>query len=180
VVTGVTDEIRAMASPVSGSGMGSGGMISKLQAAEIAELAGIALAIGNGTKDKPIARVIEQGIATLFLPRASRARSAARKAWLGGRLRLKGTLVVDAGAVRALGEGASLLAAGITAVEGQFQRGDAVAIKAGDGMVVAHGLCEYDAGECASLLGRQSAEHAAILGYAPRPAIVHRDQLVMV
>ena len=180
VVTGVTDDIRAMASPVSGSGMGSGGMISKLQAAEIAELAGIALAIGNGTKDKPIARVIEQGIATLFLPRAARARSAARKAWLGGRLRLKGSLVVDAGAVRALGEGASLLAAGITAVEGHFQRGDAVAIKAQDGVVIAHGLCEYDAGECASLLGRQSAEHAAILGYAPRPAIVHRDQLVMV
>lgn len=180
VVTGVTDDIRAMASPVSGSGMGSGGMISKLQAAEIAELAGIALAIGNGTKDKPIARVIEQGIATLFLPRAARARSAARKAWLGGRLRLKGSLVVDAGAVRALGEGASLLAAGITAVEGHFQRGDAVAIKAQDGVVIAHGLCEYDAGECEALLGRQSAEQAAILGYAPRPAIVHRDQLVMV
>lgn len=180
VVTGVTDEVRAMASPVSGSGMGSGGMISKLQAAEIAELAGIALVIANGTKDQPIARVIEQGVGTLFLPRAARARAAARKAWLGGRLRLKGSLVVDAGAVRALGEGASLLAAGITAVEGQFQRGDAVAIRTVDGIVIAHGLCEYDAAECGALMGRQSAQHAAILGYAPRPAIVHRDQMVLV
>lgn len=180
VVTGVTDEVRAMASPVSGSGMGSGGMISKLQAAEIAELAGIALVIANGTRDQPIARVIEQGVGTLFLPRASRARAAARKAWLGGRLRLKGSLVVDAGAVRALGEGASLLAAGITAVEGQFQRGDAVAIRTGEGAVIAHGLCEYDAVECGALMGRQSAQHAAILGYAPRPAIVHRDQMVLV
>lgn len=180
VVTGVTDDVRAMASPVSGSGMGSGGMISKLQAAEIAELAGIALVIANGTKDQPIARVIERGVGTLFLPRAARARAAARKAWLGGRLRLKGSLVVDAGAVRALGEGASLLAAGITAVEGQFQRGDAVAIRAGDGIVIAHGLCEYDAAECSALMGHQSARHAAILGYAPRPAIVHRDQMVLV
>lgn len=180
VVTGVTDEIRAMASPVSGSGMGSGGMISKLQAAEIAELAGIALAIGNGTKDQPIARVVEQGIATLFLPRPSRASAAARKAWLGGRLRLKGTLMIDSGAARALREGASLLAAGVTAVEGHFARGDAVAIKGPEGAVLAHGLCEYDAGECIALKGQKSAQHAAILGYAPRPAIVHRDQMVMV
>ena len=180
VVKGVTPDIRAMASPLSGSGMGSGGMISKLQAAEIAEIAGIALAIGNGTKDQPIDRVIAQGIGTLFLPRTDRARGRARKAWLGGRLRLKGALTVDAGAAKALAQGSSLLARGITGIEGQFARGDAVAIRDAAGAVMAHGLSEYDAGECAALIGRHSSEHAEILGYAPRSAIVHRDQLVMV
>jgi len=177
VVKGVTAEIRAMASPLSGSGMGSGGMVSKLQAAEIAEMAGIALCIANGTRDQPIARVIEQGVGTLFLPRG---RKGARKAWLGGRLRLKGSITVDEGAARALGQGASLLAAGITAVEGQFLRGDAVAIRGADGTVLAHGLSEYDAGECAALIGHHSSLHAEILGHEPRSAIVHRDQLVMV
>ncbi|WJS98421.1 glutamate 5-kinase [Novosphingobium humi] len=177
LVKGITPEIRAMASPVSGSGMGSGGMISKLQAVEIAEMAGIALVIGNGTVESPLRRIMEQGVGTLFLPRS---RKPARKAWLGGRLRLKGSLTVDAGAVKALRGGASLLAAGIVAVEGAFVRGDAVAIRDGDGAVLAHGLAEYDAAECAMLMGRQSGDHAEILGYAPRPAVVHRDQLVMV
>jgi glutamate 5-kinase len=83
------------------------------------------------------------------------------------------------GAAAALGRGSSLLAAGITGVEGDFQRGDAVAIRDGEGRVLAHGLAEYDAAECARLVGRQSGDQAAILGYAPRSAVVHRDQLVL-
>lgn len=177
VIHGITPEIRGMASPLSGSGLGSGGMISKLQAAEIAERAGIALAIGNGTGAAPIARLTEQGVGTLFLPRSQKA--PARKAWLGGRLRLKGGLRVDAGAARALARGSSLLAAGITAIEGGFHRGDAIAIRDAAGHTLAHGLCEYDAAECSLLMGRQSAEHADLLGYAPRRAVVHRDQLVL-
>jgi glutamate 5-kinase len=181
VIHGITDDIRAMASPLSGSGMGSGGMISKLQAAEIAERAGIALAIGNGTCEQPVARVITAGVGTLFLPRSQRAggKARARKAWLGGRLRLKGGLLVDAGAARALANGSSLLAAGITAIEGEFQRGDAIAIRDPAGQTLAHGLSEYDAAECTVLIGRQSADHAELLGYAPRSAVVHRDQLVL-
>lgn len=175
-VRGVTAEIHAMATGGSSSGMGSGGMTSKLQAAEIAELAGIALAIASGLHDAPVARATQQGIGTLFLPRR---KAGARKAWLGGRLRLKGALLVDAGAARALERGSSLLAAGITAVEGEFLRGDAVAIRDAAGKVLAHGLSEYDAGECARLMGRQSADHGDLLGYAPRSAVVHRDQLVL-
>jgi len=175
-VRGVTAEIHAMATGGSSSGMGSGGMTSKLQAAEIAERAGIALAIASGLHDAPIARATAQGIGTLFLPKR---KDAGRKAWLGGRLRLKGALVIDAGAARALATGSSLLAAGITGVEGEFQRGDAVAVRSEDGSVLAHGLAEYDALECARLMGRQSADHAAILGYAPRSAVVHRDQMVV-
>lgn len=175
-VHGVTAEIHAMASSDSASGMGSGGMTSKLQAAEIAELAGIALVIASGLHDAPIARVVQQGIGTLFIPRR---KAGARKAWLGGRLRLKGTLVVDAGAARALGKGGSLLAAGITEVEGQFVRGDAVVIRGPDGRTLAHGLAEYDAAECARICGVQSADQAALLGYAPRSAVVHRDQMIV-
>ena len=175
-VRGVTSEIHAMATGGSSSGMGSGGMTSKLQAAEIADLAGIALVIGSGLHPAPIARVTGQGIGTLFRPRR---KAGARKAWLGGRLRLKGALLVDMGVAAALGRGSSLLAAGITGVEGDFQRGDAVAIRDGEGRVLAHGLAEYDAAECARLVGRQSSDQAAILGYAPRSAVVHRDQLVL-
>lgn len=176
-VRGVTPQIHAMATGGSSSGMGSGGMTSKLQAAEIAERAGIALAIASGLHDAPLARasVAEEG--TLFLPRR---RDVGRKAWLGGRLRLKGALVVDAGAVRALSQGGSLLAAGVTEVEGQFQRGDAVAVRDGTGQVIAHGLAEYDAAECTKVLGRKNADQAALLGYAPRSAVVHRDQMVLI
>jgi len=179
-VHGITPEIRAMADGGSNSGLGSGGMTSKLQAAEIAERAGIALVIGNGTKDSPIARVTQQGIGTLFLPReGGRRKARARQAWLGGRLRLKGALVVDAGAAQALRSGASLLAKGITALEGEFVRGDAVMIRDAAGTALANGLSEYDAAECARLIGHHTSEHAALLGYAPRSAIVHRDQLVL-
>jgi glutamate 5-kinase len=176
VVEGVTPEVHAMASAESNSGMGSGGMVSKLQAAEIAELAGICLVIGNGQHDRPVARIIEEGVGTLFLPRR---RAGARKAWLGGRLRLKGSLIVDAGAAAALLRGSSLLAKGIAEVEGQFLRGDPVVIQGMDGKVIAHGLSEYDAAECAAIRGLHSSEQAGVLGYAPRSSVVHRDQLVL-
>lgn len=180
VVNGVTAEIHAMADGGSGSGMGSGGMTSKLQAAEIADLAGITLAILNGTHDAPLERALGQGIGTLFLPRKGRRRrSGARKAWLGGRLRLKGALVIDQGAAKALLGGSSLLAKGVTMVEGDFCRGDALAIRDAAGRVLAHGLSEYDAVECATILGLHSSEQAELLGYAPRSAMVHRDQLVL-
>ena len=173
-VRGVTGEVHAMASGGSSSGLGSGGMTSKLQAAEIAERAGIALAIGSGLVEAPLARICGAGIGTLFLPLR---KAAARKAWLGGRLRLKGALTVDAGALAALAKGSSLLAAGITGVAGEFKRGDAVTVCGPDGAGIAHGLAEYDAGDCLKLLGRKSSEHAALLGYAPRSAVVHRDQM---
>ena len=176
VVEGVTPEVHAMASAESNSGMGSGGMVSKLQAAEIAELAGISLVIGNGQHDRPLARIMEQGVGTLFLPRR---KAGARKAWLGGRLRLKGSLTVDAGAAAALSRGSSLLAKGITGAEGLFVRGDPVAIRDADGRVLAHGLSEYDAAECAAICGLHSREQAEVLGYAPRSSVVHRDQLVL-
>ena len=176
VVRGVTPEIHAMATGGSSSGLGSGGMTSKLQAAEIAGLAGIALAIIDGRPDSPIAAALAEERGTLFCPPG---KARARKAWLAGKLRMKGAVTVDAGAAAALARGSSLLAAGVTQVEGTFLRGDAIAVHGQDGAVLARGLSEYDAAECTALMGRPSAEHEALLGYAPRSALIHRDQLVM-
>ncbi len=173
---GVSEEVYAMADDRSGSGMGSGGMTSKLQAAEIAERAGIALAILNGTHDAPIARALDSAIGTLFLPLR---KDGARKAWLGGRMRLMGVLAVDAGCAKALAKGGSLLATGITGVEGQFERGDPIAVQDIAGKLIAQGLAEYSSAECTTLKGRRSDEHQALLGYAPRSAVIHRDQLVL-
>ena len=175
-VRGVTVEIYAMADDRSASGMGSGGMTSKLQAAEIAERAGIALAIVNGTHDAPIARALGTGTGTLFLPLR---KDGARKAWLGGRMRMMGTLSVDVGCAKALAKGGSLLATGVTGVEGKFERGDPVAVQDAEGRLIAQGLAEYSSAECERLKGTRSDEHAAILGYAPRSAVIHRDQLVL-
>ena len=112
----------------------------------------------------------------MFLPRR---KDGARKAWLGGRMRMMGVLTVDPGCADALLKGGSLLATGITDVEGAFERGDPVAVQSSDGKLVAQGLVEYSAGECGKLKGCRSDEHAAILGYAPRSAVIHRDQLVL-
>jgi glutamate 5-kinase len=175
-IEGVTDEVHAMASGTSGSGMGSGGMTSKLQAAAIAERAGITLAIINGKHARPLARAVESGTGTLFVPTR---RDGARKAWLGGRLKMKGALTVDAGCARALATGGSLLASGITGVEGDFARGDPVFVRDQQGRPLAQGLAEYGAAEVASIQGRRSEEQEALLGYAPRSAVIHRDQLVL-
>jgi glutamate 5-kinase len=166
--------IEAMAGG-SQSGMGSGGMISKIQAAKIATRAGIALAIASGRIDHPFARYVESGHGTLF---PAQRLAPARKAWLGGRLTVRGTVHVDAGAVTALNEGKSLLPAGATRIEGTFSRGDLIAI-AGPGGVVASGLAEYDAADAARIAGKRSGEAAAILGYAPRAALVHRNHMVL-
>ncbi len=156
--------------------MGSGGMTSKLQAAEIAERAGIALAILNGTYERPIARALGEGRGTLFLPRRN---DTARKAWLGGRQRMKGAVVVDAGCAKALAKGGSLLATGITAIEGEFRRGDPVGVRDMQGRPLAQGLVEYNSAEIERIKGYRSEELEGWLGYAPRSAVIHRDHLVL-
>lgn len=174
-VEGVTPEIIAMATGNSASGLGSGGMLAKLQAARIAERAGIALAIINGTHDAPLARALDAGHGTLFLPQGD---ESARKAWLSGRLAPSGILTVDAGCTEALAKGASLLAAGLTNIEGDFRRGDLVAIHGANGERLGQGLVEYTSEECRAILGLREEQQAEKLGYAPRAAVVHRDHMV--
>ncbi|MGX7894369.1 glutamate 5-kinase [Tsuneonella sp. HG222] len=175
-VEGVTEAIMAMASGNSSSGLGSGGMTSKLQAAQIAERAGITLAIINGTRSSPVARALETGLGTVFRPQRS---ASSRKAWLGGRLSPSGVLTVDGGCAAALAGGASLLAAGVTEVSGTFARGDLVTIHGPKGERLAQGLVEYSSAECGAIMGCKQDAQGERLGYAPRAAVIHRDQLVL-
>jgi glutamate 5-kinase len=167
--------IEVMATRASASGMGSGGMASKIAAAKIATASGVDLIIISGHEAHPLARV-NNGAGTIFLA-DKRARS--RKAWLAGRLTVKGTIIVDDGAAKALAKGASLLPAGARAITGSFIRGDVVDIVGPDGRAIARGLCEYPSDEAARIAGLKSNAIARALGHAPRSALVHRDHLVM-
>jgi glutamate 5-kinase len=172
----LTDAHRAMASSGSASGMGSGGMASKLAAAQIAMAAGTDLIIVSGQHDHPLARLAGGDCGTRFI--ASDGTSGA-KAWLAGRLTVRGSVQLDAGAVAALHKGASLLPAGVTHVTGDFGRGDVIDVAGPDGAIIARGLAEYEATETAQILGKKRDDVAAILGYAPRSALIHRDHMVL-
>ncbi|TKD51357.1 glutamate 5-kinase [Sphingomonas baiyangensis] len=173
------DDIAAvahMADRGSASGMGSGGMVAKVEAARIAVAAGATLAIVSGRPPHPLVTYAESGHGTVF-PAGDAA--PARKAWLRGGLTARGAIHLDAGAVAALREGRSLLAAGATRVEGRFARGDLVVLVAPDGSQVARGLAEYGHMDAALVVGRRSDEQAALLGYAPRSALVHRNHMAL-
>jgi glutamate 5-kinase len=156
--------------------MGSGGMGAKVAAARIACKSGIPLGIAQGTGLNPLVRLEETGRCTLF---AAVSASRARKAWLAGRLTSSGRLTIDAGAVKALQRGGSLLAAGVRQVDGKFARGDAIEIADENGHVLARGLAGYDIADARAIAGKRTEAQADILGYAPRSAMVHRDHLVL-
>ncbi len=168
--------IVAMADGGSGSGMGSGGMASKIEAARIATGAGAHLAILSGKPMRPLSAWEQGANGTIFLARTGQR---ARKTWLAGRLVVKGRIVVDAGAEAALLKGNSLLPAGVTEVSGQFARGDVVDIIGPEGRAIARGLVEYDGADALLVAGKRKEEIAALLGTPVRPALVHRDHLVM-
>ena len=172
----IDDELIGMADGKSASGMGTGGMASKLEAAGIANLAGIPLAIISGLKDNPLQQFIDTETGTIF--KADRQANA-RLSWLGGRLTASGTITIDEGAARAIAAGKSLLAAGALSCTNGFERGDVINILDIKGEVIARGLSEYDANECNLIMGKQSHELAALLGHEPRSALVHANQLIM-
>jgi len=175
-VPAITQEIEAMAGGAV-SGVGRGGMASKLIAAKIATGAGCDVVIAKGKTDNPIAAVRSGARATRF--HASTTPAAARKRWIAGVLKPQGTLIIDAGAVRALADGKSLLPAGIRQVDGRFERGDAVVVRDSDGHEVARGLAAYGAGDAERIAGKRSLEIEAILGYRGRDEMIHRDDLAL-
>lgn len=168
--------IEHMADRHSASGMGSGGMVAKVEAARIAVAAGAHLAIASGHPLNPLAAFDAGGRGTLF---TAPTNAPARKAWLRGGLTARGTIHIDDGAVEALRDGRSLLAAGAVRVEGRFARGDLVVLMAPDGRAVARGLAEYGDADVSIVVGRRSEEQAALLGYAPRSALVHRNHMAL-
>ncbi|WP_247894978.1 glutamate 5-kinase [Azospirillum brasilense] len=181
VVQELTSDIENMAGEPP-PGYSSGGMVTKIVAARVALAAGCRMVIAKGKRMNPLAALEqrpEQGgaLCTWFLPAASP--SSARKAWIGGNLNAHGALTVDAGALSALARGASLLPAGVRAVEGDFERGDVVVVKAPDGREVARGLTAYAAEDARRIAGRKSHEIEEILGYRGRDEMIHRDDLVV-
>jgi glutamate 5-kinase len=183
MVREVGPEIEAMASKAP-PGYSSGGMVTKIAAARIAMSAGCSMLIARGIVGKsdgpapgPLAALEAGGRATLFLPRGE-PRSA-RKAWIAGAVDPSGVVIVDDGAARALQRGTSLLPAGVVAVEGVFERGDAVIIRTRSGAEAGRGLSAYSSADIRRIAGHKSGEIAEILGYRGRDEIIHRDDLVV-
>ncbi|MFT3988409.1 glutamate 5-kinase [Aestuariivirga sp.] len=175
-VKDITPEIEAMAGkPV--SGVGSGGMITKIEAGKIALGAGCNMVIASGHEMHPLKRVLDGGRCTWFLANASALQS--RKRWIAGTLQPIGHLVVDEGAVEALSRGKSLLPAGVRRIEGAFARGDTVSIMTAKGREIARGLVTYDAGDALKIAGLKTAEIEKVLGFRGRDELVHRDDMVL-
>ncbi|HHH47925.1 MAG TPA: glutamate 5-kinase [Gammaproteobacteria bacterium] len=159
--------------------LGRGGMLTKLRAARLAARSGAGTVIAHGREAQVLERIADGGrLGTLLLP--EQETQAARKQWLAGHLQLRGSLRLDAGAVKVLREsGRSLLPVGVVAVEGEFDRGEAVACVDESGREIARGLVNYDAAEARRIMGRPSRELESILGYVGEPELIHRDNLVL-
>ena len=172
----VTPEIEAMAGR-SSSEVGSGGMVTKIAAARIAVNAGCHMCIASGHQRHPLRRLESGARCTWFMPASTPL--AARKQWIAGTLRPAGAIHIDAGALRALQAGKSLLAAGVTGTLGRFESGETVSVLAPDGVEVARGIAAYSDSDASRIMGRRSSEIEAILGFRGREELIHRDDLVI-
>lgn len=175
VIEAITHEIEAMGGdPV--SGLSKGGMKTKLMAARTAVAGGCAMAIAEGSVLRPLSAVVQGARTSWFLPETDP--QAARKRWIAA-MKPRGTIVIDAGAADALGRGKSLLPAGVTFVQGDFGRGEPVAITGPAGETLGCGLTRYTAAEARQIAGHRSAEIGEILGYPGRAALIHRDDMAI-
>lgn len=161
------------------SARGTGGMSSKLRAAWMITKTGVPVVIAGGRRRNILSQIVAgESVGTLFLPAPQRM--ASRKRWIGFTARPRGRLVVDEGARRALAEGGkSLLASGLRAVHGTFQKGDVVALAVGETAPFAHGLTNYSSAELVLIQGYHTRDIKARLGYMGHDEVVHRDNLVM-
>ena len=171
--------LRTVAGGANSSGVGSGGMYTKILAAELAAQSGADTVIVWGLEDQVLVRLAQnQALGTRLVP--GNKSLSARKQWLFGQLRTKGQLQLDAGAVRILRDtGSSLLAVGVVAVQGTFQRGDAVMCIDSTGQRIAIGLINYSSADMRRICGQASQRIEAILGFISEPEIIHRDNLVI-
>ena len=173
----LTPEIEAMAGGANAAaGVGTGGMATKIMAARIAQSAGCATIITLGRRPAPLAAIETGEAATVIEPALSAA--AAYKAWIAGSLATAGALVIDDGAARALAGGKSLLAAGVKAVSGRFDKGDAVRIIDEAGREIGRGLARYDSADAEKICGLKSGAIEAALGFTYGP-MVHADDLAL-
>ena len=179
VVEALTPEIEAMATgPNRVAGVGAGGMTTKLAAAKIASGAGCATIIAPGHCANPLRAILNGGKSTLI--RAATTRASARRRWIAGRLEPSGSISIDAGAEKALKDGASLLPAGVTEITGGFVRGDAVTVLDAHGAKIGQGLITFDARDLKRLKGEKSSEIEKVLGFRRRPVVIERNDLIFV
>ncbi|HEY8017487.1 MAG TPA: glutamate 5-kinase [Dongiaceae bacterium] len=176
LIEDLSPEIEAMGGEAL-PGYSSGGMVTKLAAARIAIGAGCRMAIADGLRLNPLKAMAQGARCSWFIPAGSPL--TARKKWIAGALKPVGSLTVDDGALKALSGGKSLLPAGVVAVEGPFERGDAVRVLDRAGREVARGLSAYSAGDAQRIMGHKSREIEALLGYRGRDEMIHRDDLVV-
>lgn len=162
------------------SGLGRGGMITKLRAAQLAARSGAATVIASGKEADILGRIVKgETVGTFLVPDVEPL--VARKRWLAGQLQVKGVLVLDEGAIKVLKEsGRSLLPIGVTEVRGSFQRGELVACEDGRGKEAARGLVNYNADEARLIKRQPSSKIKELLGYMDEPELIHRDNLVLV
>jgi glutamate 5-kinase len=173
----ITPEVEALCGGA-GSMRGTGGMLTKMEAAKMATSSGIAMVIAEGNREGVVRDIMNgEMVGTVFPPRLNRLQF--RKRWLAFGARIRGTLTVDAGCERALlNGGSSLLAAGIKSAEGKFEHGDTVRIITIEGREIARGLANYNCEEVARIMGAHTHEITDILGYKPYDEVVHRDNMV--
>ena len=176
LVPDITAEIEAMAGDV-GTELSRGGMVTKIEAAKISVASGAHLVISSGKIQHPLKAIADGRQCTWFVADDNPVTS--RKRWIAAGLEESGTLRIDAGARQALKNGKSLLPAGIVAVEGQFEKGDAVRITTEDGQEIGRGLTAYDHADANRIKGRNSREISHILGYRGKNEVVHRDDMVL-
>ncbi len=176
LVTEITPEIEAMAGDA-GTELSKGGMKTKVEAAKIALNAGTNMVITTGKIMHPLRAIAAGAKVTWFLAKSDPV--TAKKRWLAGHLVPAGQVFLDAGAEKALLSGKSLLPAGVTRIDGSFDRGDAVIIRAHDGRELGRGLIAYPAIEARRIIGKRSTEIAAILGYEGRDTLIHRDDMAL-
>lgn len=172
----INEDIIAKAGGGSGD-FSSGGMKTKLQAAEIATLAGCHTVITGGAAERPLLQLEAGGRYTIFPAKIDKL--TAHKYWIAGLLTVGGEIVIDDGAAQALNNGASLLPVGAVATKGGFERGDLVLIKGKDGRILGKGLSALGRLDAEKVLGLKSGEVAVVLGFQGREELVHRDNLVL-
>ena len=175
VIDRITPQIEAMAGDA-GTGLSKGGMKTKLMAARTATAAGCAMAITEGSQDRPLTALEQGARATWFT--ALDDPQAARKRWIAA-MKPRGTVTLDAGAGRALAGGKSLLPAGVVALTGRFGRGDPVSILGPDGAALGQGLIRSTAAEATLIRGHRSDRIESLLGYPGRAALIHRDDMAL-
>jgi glutamate 5-kinase len=176
-IESISDDIKDMADNALSNDLGSGGMITKLAAAEITMQNGCDMVITSGYVQNPLKKLLQGRKHSYF--KASESPLTARKKWIASSLNVKGSVVIDDGAYKAIKDGNSLLPAGIIDVEGEFERGDTITIKGCNGKEIAKGIAAYNVKDAQLIKGQQGHAIENIVGFSGRIEFIHRDDMVL-